>query len=222
MASTGRKSSEEIRISVSGMAEFVTSPGRSTKSLLHPYKFNKRGEGFVRSRYYQLAIAAIRAYHAAGNDIAVFEKNIHELQARAEATTKPWERPKLANNIRAIEAYRRVYGNRHFTICPNHRLEYRINEIIVTARPDLWVQENDTQVLLKIGLAKKRPAYVDILLTIIRKAAVNSGYRIRSKNIVYLDVSTGKELICSAGLRRFNKVFAEKAREIVTVWPTIT
>ncbi len=175
----------------------------------------------MRSSYYQLAIATIRAYHSGGNHIQVFEKTIHELQARADSTTKPWERTKLLNNIRAIEAYRRIYGNRHFTICPNHRLEYRIGEIVVTARPNLWVQENGTQVLLKIGIAKKKPAYVDILLTILRKAAISSHHRIRSKNIVYLDVSNGKELICPGGLRRFNKVFAEKAREIVTVWPTI-
>jgi hypothetical protein len=221
MASTDRKRSEEIRVPVSCMAEFVTSPGRSTKSLLRPYKFNKRGEGFVRSSYYQHALAVIRAYHSKGNDLGVFEKNIHELQARADSTTKPWERPKLANNIRAIEAYRQIYANRHFTICPNHRIEYRIGEIVVTARPDLWVQENGTQVLLKIGIAKKRPAYVDILLTIMRKAAISSGHRIRSKNIVYLDVSNGKELICPGGLGRFNKIFADKAREIVTAWPTI-
>ena len=206
---------------VSCMAEFVTSPGRSVKSLLHPYKFNKRGEGLVRSSYYQLAIAVIRAYHSNGNDLGIFQKSIHELQAQAESTTKRWERTKLLNNIKAIEAYRRIYGSRQFTICSNHRLEYRIGDIVITARPDLWVEENGTQVLLKIGIAKKRPAYVDILLTILRKAAISSRHRIRSKNIVYLDVSNGKELICRGGLRRFNKVFAEKAREIVAAWPTI-
>jgi hypothetical protein len=128
---------------------------------------------------------------------------------------------KLTNNIRAIEAYRRIYGSRQFVVCPNHRLEYRIGGIVVTARPDLWVQENGTQVLLKIGIAKKGSAYVDILLTMIRKAAISRKYRVRSKNIVYLDVSTGRELICCGGLGRFNKVLTERAREIRSTWDTL-
>ena len=54
-----------------------------------------------------------------------------------------------------------------------HRISYRVGQIVVTAQPDLWVEENGTEVLLKIGIAKKKPSYVDILLTVIRKAAVS-------------------------------------------------
>ena len=79
-----------------------------------------------------------------------------------------------------------------------------------------------TQVLLKIGIAKKKASYVDILLTIIRKAAISSGYRVRARNVVYLNVTTGKEMICESSLKRFNRTFNAIAREIAKAWPSVT
>lgn len=208
-----------IRVPVSCLAEFVSSETRSVHSLLRPYKFNKRGEGFARSSYYQHAITAIRDHHYAQRDPKVLQAALLELRTRADETAKSWERVKLEKNINAIQAYLRIYKNRHFAVLPNHRISYGIGQIVVTAQPDLWVEENGVQVLLKIGMAKKKPLYVDILLTLIRKAAIASGYRVRAKNVVYLDISTGRELICTTSLTRFNRTFEAKAREIAKVWP---
>jgi hypothetical protein len=208
-----------IRISVTCLAEFVTTYGRPAESVLRPYKFSKRGEGFARSRYYQHALTAIRMYHSNANDLQILETALFELRARADKTASSRERSKLLHNIRAIAAYRHNYKDRKFNVLPNRRIAYRIGQINVTAQPDLWVEENGNQVLLKIGVSKKTPSYVDIILTVMRKAAVSNHYRVRAKNVVYLDVSTGQELICKAGLVRFNKTFMARAREIGNVWP---
>jgi hypothetical protein len=218
-----RRNSHEgrIRVSVSCLAEFATTYGRSAESVLRPYKFNKRGEGFARSSYYQHAIKAIRIYHSRDNDSKGLEATLFELRARADKAANSRERSKLRHNISAIEAYRRIYKNRHFRILPNHRIAYRVGQVDVTAQPDLWVEENGTQVLLKIGVSKKKPSYVDIILTVMRKAAVADHHHVRARNVVYLDVSTGRELTCCAGLTRFNRTFAAKAREIARVWPNM-
>lgn len=216
-----RRAAGGIRVSMSCLAEFVTSYGRSPEPRLRPYKFNKRGEGFARSSYYQYALRTIRAYHSRENDPAVFETDLLEMRARADKTNENWERSKFERNISAVEAYRRIYGNRKFKILTNRRLEYRIGGIVVTAQPDLWVEEQGTQVLLKIGMARHKTSYVEMLLSLLRKAAVSSGHKIRARNIVYLNVSTGSEMICSGGLARFNSTFAAGAREIAGVWPRI-
>jgi hypothetical protein len=220
MARNDRKKSttDGTRVSMSCLAEFVTSYGRSPESRLRPYKFNKRGEGFARTSYYQSALRTIRAYHSEGNDPAVFERGLLEMRTRADKATENWERTKSERNISAVQAYRRIYRNRKFEILPNRRLEYRIGGIIVTAQPDLWAEEQGTQVLLKIGMARHKISYVDMLLFLLRKAAVSGGYKIRARNIVYLNVSTGREMICSGGLARFNSTFAAGAREIAGVW----
>ncbi len=155
-----KKANSGIRVSMSCLAEFVTSYGRSAESRLRPYKFNKRGEGFARSSYYQYALRTIRAYHSQGNDPTVFERDVLEMRARADKATEDWERAKFERNISAVEAYRRIYGNRKFNILPNRRLEYRIGGIVVTAQSDLWAEEQGTQVLLKIGMARHKISYV--------------------------------------------------------------
>lgn len=218
---TKRSRGPTLRVSMSCLAEYVISYGRSPEARLRPFKFHKHGEGLARSSYYQFALSTIRACHSAGNDAAVFERELLELHARADRSTDLRERTKVERNISAIETYKKIYGKRKFTILTNRRLQYLVSGIIVTAQPDLWVEEDGTQVLLKIGLAQHKISYVDMLLALLRKAAVSGGYKIRAKNIVYVNVSTKTEMICSGALTRFNTTFAAAAREIATLWPTI-
>jgi len=103
----------------------------------------------------------------------------------------------------------------------NHHLIYKLGLVVLTADADLWVTENGTPVLLKIGVANKSRDFVDVLLTIIRKAALNSKYRVRRDNIVYLNIRTGEELISRGSLKRFNQCFLSAAKQIARVWPTI-
>jgi hypothetical protein len=210
-----------IRVSISCLADFITSYGRSAESKLRPFKFNKRGEGFARSSYYQLALRTIRDYHSKGNEPSIFDEALLEMRTRADQAKEGRERTKLEHNARAVATYRKRYGNRKFNVMPNRRLEYRIGGIVITAQPDLWVEERGTQVLLKIGVAKHNASYREMLLALLRKAAVSSGHKIRAKNIVYLNVTSGQEIICSGPLTRFNRTFAAAAKEIAGVWPTI-
>jgi hypothetical protein len=212
-----------FKIPVSCIADFVSSPGRATESLIRPYKFSQRGEGAGRSSYYRFAINAIRHYHNSGRDLRVFQVALAELQKKSDSAKERKDRVKYEKNMVAIDLYQRVYRNRDFKVLPNHRIAYRLGQIRVTAQPDLWVEENGTQVLLKIGVSKKKPSYVDVLLTIIRKAAVSSGHkRVRAKNVVYLNVSTGREMICTSSLTRFNRTFRAIGREIARAWPKVT
>ncbi len=207
---------------MSCLADFITSYGRSAESRLRPFKFSKRGEGFARASYYQYALRTIRAYHSQENDPDVFEQALLEMRTRADKATEGRERTKFDHNAEAVDAYRRLYGKRKFKILSNRRLEYRIGGIVITAQPDLWAEERGTQVLLRIGIAKHNTSYVDMLLALLRKAAVSSGYKIRAKNIVYLNVANGKEMICSGPLTRFNRTFGAATKEIASAWPTIT
>ncbi len=136
MATEKNRNEVPFRIPVSCLADFMSSSGRSAESLLRPYKFNKRGEGFARSSYYQYAVTAIRDHHTNGNDPKVFPAAILELRKKTDATDKNWQRVKLEKNISAIEAYQRVYKDRNFRILPNHRIGYRIGRVIFTAQPE--------------------------------------------------------------------------------------
>lgn len=212
----------EIRISVTGFAEFVTADPSSRSRKLRPFKFRNKGEGAGRSAYYKSALHAIRRYHASGGDDGVLRAAKQELAAGATAAANRRDEAKCDRNLAAIEAYQRIYGRRQFRVLPNHRLMYRVGPIMVTAQPDLWVEEEGTQVLIKIGIAKKQPVLVDVMLYLIRKAAVASGYRVRARNVVYLDITNGEERSCNDNLKRFNRLFLIAARELATIWETLT
>jgi hypothetical protein len=211
----------EIRIPASCLAEFVTSSGRSPQALLRPYKFNRKGEGFVRARYYQPALKVMRAYHMQKNDPDVFYRARLEFQRRADTSSKRGQQKKYENNIAALDAYQQACKSRKLVILTARRFEYGLGPITVTAEPDLWVEEGKRQIVLKVGIARKNRTYIDALLTIFRKAAVASGYRIRAENFVYLDVASGKELTCKTSLAAFNQTFRSSAEQIAKVWPDI-
>lgn len=223
VASRGDSTSpDRIKVSASCLADIITAgPNANLAALLGPYKHNKRGKGFARSVFYRPTFIAIRHYHDSGNNRDVLDKAIFELQKKDDLSTKSWERTKWKRDIQAIDAYRKTYGERKFQVQTNHRLSFKIGGIIITAEPDLWVTENAIPVLLKIGLAKKSRSFIDVLLTVIRKAAIATGYKVRAKNIVYLDISNGTELICSRSLTGFNQTFRSLAKRIVREWPTV-
>jgi|SRR6185437_8795560 len=213
---------ERIKVSASCLADIVTAGlNASLAAIIRPYKHNRKGEGFARSVFYRPACLAIRHYHDKRNSPDILDAAIFELQKRHDLSTKTWEKTRCARNIQAIDAYRRRYKDRKFLVQTNHRLSFKIGRVTVTAEPDLWVTENGIPVLLKIGLAKKSRSFIDVLLTVIRKAAIASGHKVRAKNIVYLDISNGTELICSRSLTGFNQTFRSLANRIVREWPKI-
>ena len=193
--------------------------GRASK--LKPYKFNKRGEGFGRSSYYQAAITCIKRFHRADRDDNIIKRAVAELTAIAnDKSLEKLTRTRAERNIEAILAYHRIYGRRNFEILNNHRLSFLTQKLRVTASPDLWVQENGNEVLLKIGAARHRDPdeFVELLLHLIRKAAIASGYKVRAKNVVYLDISSGEERIARKPLTFYNKALDWAASEIAQEW----
>jgi hypothetical protein len=210
-----------IKISATGVAECIIANPSSRQSKLRPYKFNKRGEGFGRSSYYQAAINCIKKYHRAGRDENVIKQTISELTAFLnDQSLAKLVQIKAQRNIDAILAYKVIYGRRQFQILRNHRLSYVTRRLRITASPDLWVKENGHEVLLKIGAARHRnpDEFVELLLHLVRKAAVSSGYKVRAKNVVYLDISLGQERVAQKPLSFYNKALDWAAKEIATEW----
>jgi hypothetical protein len=223
MGQDGKKNeSDSIRVSMTCLADFISKRGRSPESRLRPFKFSNRGEGFARSVYYQTALKTIRTYHSQDNNATIFDRAIAELRNLADNTESKRDQIKFEHNLEALVAYRKIYGKRKFKVLPNRRLEYRLGTIVIKAQPDLWVQEGKAQILLKIGIPRHGISYIEMILTLLRKAAASARLKIRAKNFVYLNVASGQEMISSGALTRFNSTFREAARDIANIWPGIT
>ena len=210
-----------IKLAATGFAEYVTANPKTRDAKLRAFKFKNQGEGAGRSGYYGFALRTIARYHRCGRERAILEGARQELLAMLPNATDRLARTKILRNISAIEAYGRLYGQRRFKVLTNHRISHHLGAVTVTAQPDLWVSENDIEVLIKIGVTRKKSIETDMLLHLIRKAAVQKGYRVRARNVVYLDVISGHERICAANINRFNRTFGAAARRITKIWPAI-
>jgi hypothetical protein len=188
---------EMIKIAASGFAEYVTGNPKTRDKKLPPFKFKNKGEGAGRSGYYAPAVRAIRRYHLADRDVAALNSARQELLAMLPQAKDRLAVAKIRRNVGALDAYQRLYGERRFKILPNRRISHLQGLVTITAQPDLWVREDKTEVLIKIGIAKKKITETEMLLYLIRKAAIRKGYRVRARNVVYLDVRDGKR----AGMR---------------------
>lgn len=215
---------DKIRIGASGFSECVTSFPKLTHAKLRPFKIKTKGEGAGRSGYYKKALDTIRQYHRCGNSLEVLKNAKNELgalYASLDPKSQYRDRVKTSKNIEALIAYEQVYGRRTFLIQNRHRISVQIGNVVITAQPDLWVSENGVEVLIKVGAAKKKEQQIDIMLYLLRKAAVASGYRIRARNVVYLDIARGQERCCRDNLARFNRIFASVAKSIEVTWPDV-
>ena len=215
---------EDVRIGATGVAECIVSGRSPRRSMLRPFKFNKSGEGAGRSAYYQYALNAIRLFHKSANNKKILRDAKKKLDEMAgDASLIFLQRIKLARNADAIAAYEKVYGDRDFEVLPRHRLEFAVTGVTITAQPDLWVRENGIEVIIKIGVRKKKQPdlFIELMLHLLRKAAVSKGYKVRARNVAFLDISSGEERISRLPLSYFNRKLLATCREIAKLWPEI-
>ncbi|MBZ5628497.1 MAG: hypothetical protein LAO06_06475 [Acidobacteriia bacterium] len=213
-----------IRVSATCVAEIANSSPATRLVKLRPFKYRDRGEGAGRSAYYKRTIDVAREYHRGANDVRVIRRVIEELTAiENDPGFSRNARTKARRNIDAVVAYDDLYGRRNFRVLSNHRISFTVGRVTITAQPDLWVEENGTVVLIKIGVAKHKTAeYIDLLLHLIRKAAIASGHRIRARNVVYLNTTTGEEIISHLPLSHFNRTIRNACQEISSLWSSVS
>lgn len=216
-----------IVISASCVATFLNASPESRLRKLVPFK-HKDGEGAGRSGHYRPMISAVREFHRSGNDFAVFRRVIEQMELiEQDQSLVRIQRSKGRSNIDALLAYHRIYGQRRFLFRPKHRLWFSVGDVVVTTPPDMWVvDEFGKQVLFKIGAAKSKPRdYIDFMLHLIRKGAAAQrryiGTRVSGRNIVWLNVATGEEIISHLPLTHFNRTIENACREISHLWPLV-
>jgi hypothetical protein len=216
---------KDVRIGATGVAECISKGLSPRRSMLRPFKYNKSGEGAGRSAYYQYALNAIRQFHRSGNSRTVLRDARRSMDSLAsDPSLSHLQRTKLLRNADAIATYQKIYGDRQFELLPRHRLQLKIAGVTITAQPDLWVREGTIEVIIKIGVHKKKQPelFMELMLHILRKAAIATGYKVRARNVAFLDITSGDERIAKLPLSYFNKKLASTCREIEQIWPDIT
>lgn len=186
-----------IKISMRGAAEITLAAPARKSAALRKYKQNDSGEARGRSNYYILALTFIKQLHNEGNPPGLLASFLGDMQNRiAEKPKDTRWKAKVLNNMRAAEQYIEHFGQRKFAIRPGKKLAYTHGGVLISARPDLVIEENGKILLIKLNLSKKSHSdlMADIQLHLMYAAANAVGLEITSRQVAYIQPVQGSEL----------------------------
>jgi len=213
-----------IRISVSGLAQFMNATSFRQRRLLRDYKFpfNKDGTRKPQIVRYSEARATIQKYHQSDNDVTVLLNAVEALKKKA-AENPDKDQSRFEDNIRAINAYAKHFQDNKFTVLENPRPKYVHGEVQVSTTPDLYVEENGAKKLIKLDFNATAPKedVISIILKVMHEAAMVGQLGVKPADVIYLDVSrqqrfTGKKL--NKQLKRDIDAASETIEDI---WPKV-
>jgi hypothetical protein len=212
-----------MKISAKVLADFMTSGPAKQRTLIRDSKFPKLKDGKAKPQIvrYSETRAAIRDYHEAGNDISVLLNAVERLTAKKAEPTNDSSR--IDDNIRAIKAYIAHFSKNAFTVLTTPKPVYQSGEMIVSATPDLYVDENGTRKLIKLDFNQQPPnqRVVDIILKVTAEAASAGELGVKPKDIVYIDVSRKTQVTGAKLNKRLKRDIDATLATIQDMWPNI-
>ena len=183
-----------IKISLTGLAKFITSGPAAQRKVVHDYKYPDEDEPKAMRLYYLEAVDSIKAYHLNKHPEAWLHQQAERIGNLA-ATVSGMTRSRLNNNARAVRQYAHNFGPRKFTILDDLKLALVFGSVRVTAIPDLHVREVNKEKIVKLGFSTTEPdgQIVKIISQSMFEAYLTADGAITSSNVLYLDVARGTE-----------------------------
>lgn len=212
----------EIKISAKAFAEFMLG-GPSKKASTVRYLLKPQSaEAQIVMRYYSRAVQIIRSYHDGNNDSTSLGSEIKELQKKAQSAESSQARTKLLNNLRAIETYMEIFGERKWKIVSCPRIYHSSNSVRISATPDLAIIEGKRLRLVKLGVRKESedPEVIRLMLRVIYQAA-SGKVEISPQDVLFFDVAKRETLRGSrddAPLARTIEMGCERLYQMVHSW----
>lgn len=210
-----------IKISLKGLAKFMTSDAAGQRKVLRDYKYPDP-EGRAQATYYREARDFITVFHRDDHDRKwLVEKAdlLYDLAYAATGQTKA----RLMHNARALLQYEEHFGNKSYEILGDLKLNIAQSDVRVTVYPDLYVEENGLRKIVKLEFSSDppKPTVVKIISQCMYEAAQNSGLKIAASQVLYLDVPRGK-LHKGARVRaRMRKNIEAACQNIKAIWDSI-
>jgi hypothetical protein len=211
-----------IRITVKGLAKFMSKGPAGQRTVLRDFKFPRAPEARAQTVYYAEARLGIREYHVSGNNPATLVGSVDELRKKAERLTGK-ARARLEHNIRAMDSYLRYFGGNRFEVLASPRLEYSHGTVLVGATPDLFVRDGARQKIIRLGLGAEPidEEMIRIILQVTFEAAVAAGLSIRPSDVVYLDVSRRQQHVGARSRTRLTRDIQAACENIAAMWDGI-
>jgi hypothetical protein len=181
-----------IKISLKGLAKFMTSNSTQQRKVLRDYKYPDP-EGFAQATYYREARDFIVAYHRNGEEPAWLIERAMILDSFASGSTGQ-TKTRYKNNARALREYARFFAKKKFEVLNDINLSLSLAGVIISVVPDLHVREKDVEKIVKLEFTKDEPddKLVRIISQAMYQAQSDAGMGLISSSVLYFDIPRGK------------------------------
>jgi hypothetical protein len=209
------------KISMKGLAQFMTSGPSRQRSILRDHKYPKGAVVII--GYYSAARSAIKKYHEGNQSAAIIVAEVESLRKKMVGATKQTV-SRLENNIRALQSYLLYFGKRRFEVLDTPRLKYEQGDVVVSITPDLMVQEDGVKEMIKLdcnraGASKEQ---IDIILQLMYEASFAANVGVKPKKVTYIDAIRNVQHVGGKVRRNLKRDIDAACANVSAMWPGIT
>lgn len=180
-----------IKISLKGLAKFMTSNSAQQRKILKDYKYPDP-EGKAQAIYYREAREFIVAYHLnqhPSNWLLEQSSILDSWASQSLGQTKT----RLRYNANSLREYASHFGDKNFEILPDLYLYLSYAGITITIYPDLHVIERGKEKIIKLEFTKNKPheKQIKIIGQVMFEAQSREGMGLTSASVLCYDVPRG-------------------------------
>ncbi len=210
------------KLSVKGLAEYMTADASRQRSILRSYKYPEEDDARAKIIYYRDARDRISAYHRSGQEPNWLLRGADELRGLANLN-RGNTKTRLTHNARALTAYEHYFSQREFEVLADLKLQLQYGDVTITVNPDLHVKEANREKIVKLDFGVEIPdqRLINILSQTMFEATQTNGLSIAGSGILYLDVPRGAEYRAARIGARLRKDIEATCENISAIWDRI-
>ncbi len=210
-----------IRISLKGLAKFMTGNSAKQRKVLRDYKYPDP-EGHAQATYYREARDFIVSHHQSGHSPLWLPERaaiLDTLASQSAGQTKV----RLRNNARALREYANHFGKRTFKVLRDVNLGIEHAGVLVTFAPDLHIKEGEKEKIIRLDFTKEPPddKTVKIITQAMFEAQATLGMGLPSAAVLYLDVPRGQTHKGARAGSRMRTEIEAACKNISALWDGI-
>ena len=211
-----------IRLSVKGLAKYITSSPSAQAKVLQDFKYPKSDEPFAMRTYYLETLRAIATFHR-DKQPADWLRNVAMALADRSRHEGGSGGRRVAQNARALAQYQQYFSRRSFEVLQAPRFRLAYDTVAISVAPDLFVSEGGRARMIKFQFGGKELSdqAVKVITQCLLVAANKAGHELNAGSVLYLDLPRGAEHTAPrSGTRTWRDIEAA-CRTIALVWDAI-
>lgn len=209
-------------LDVKSLAKFMATSPVGQRRILQEHKYPELDEVQTRLLYYREVRDRIAAYHQSQQPPSWLQDEAKHLEMLAQFSMGA-TRLRIENNARSLREYATHFSARKFEIMNELTLKLRYADVVITVHPNLHIKEKGKEKLIKldfkVGEADKEQR--ETILSLMHEAAQQAGLAMSPSQVLYLDVSEGKEFKAKKLGVRSQKNVEATCFNLSAIWDTL-